>query len=958
MKLRLSRLSPAAILLVLLCLPSAGALAREMFVDFANPKADDKGPGTMDQPLKTIQVAVDAAKPGDTIYLREGFWDQKTRINNRGTRNAPITLCAYKDEKVRMGSQPKPLPSKEAWKKIEGTKSWQVAMPEGTPDDIIVLFDDKPQPCQQLDTAPKDDQVLWSTYRKSDRTLMVNAGGPNPAERFQLTQARDFEGLISLEEESANWIVRGIEFGYARGFIVMFGTDLMLEDCYFHHAYRRAVFGTGRMSTIRRCTFNDAALHGAGTAAVIEDNIFYKGSRNWEEDIAHRVMNYHEGSGGIMFKGIGYATTFRYNFCDEEGFWPDGDGTGTRLYGNAFHDGNGYAVYNEFADDDTLVIGNYMGNCQAGVASSYSSRIVVLDNFITGPGSGVIFHNRDKLQMRDSFMTMRGNAIVGSPVPLSGYGASFERFPEGWTNCLVDFNHYRYKEEGGCMVDLNGKVRCKTIEDERKTLGWDLHGDAKFYDPKNNDLTPESLGAGTVTVRTPVGNNGWKSREMLSDPRINCKWPAAVRFHHTTLPGFFWRVADGDYNASTLNRWGHSWENPWAPECGEGYGEGQYRGCAWYMGAEQPTDGRKLEWSGLLDESDGNKFLVVSGKTPKDMPPQGAGWWTPVLPTAPEAKINVSFKVRGVDLKADDAKGGPVVFARFTGLTGQNTTRVYLVGCDDAGQVVRPDLTQGSFDWAEIKQTITAPKTAAHVAIFLGLRPATGKVHFDDINLKTEPGPMPESAKLKECLPPRLPLQRFRETFTVDLSKFANRAFADDEANNGKGGWSDQGPNCDMREVKTGKRRFGGVPFDLLPAPNSVVVLKGSRRAPGNLPVTVNIPVGRKVDTLFFLHSAAWFGEFKYVLHYADEKDVTITMNSKNMTDWAADPKASFPAEEGTYTTVAETVPNPQFKQGSFYRTEWSAPADRRGVKLASIEFINSGDCIPILIAITGVLEW
>jgi hypothetical protein len=123
-------------------------------------------------------------------------------------------------------------------------------------------------------------------------------------------------------------------------------------------------------------------------------------------------------------------------------------------------------------------------------------------------------------------------------------------------------------------------------------------------------------------------------------------------------------------------------------------------------------------------------------------------------------------------------------------------------------------------------------------------------------------------------------------------------------------------------------------------------------------PVKAVIPFNKKVDTLFFLHSAAWFGEFKYVLHYADGKDVTITMDSKNMTDWAAEPKASFPAEEGTYTTVAETVPNPQFKHGSFYRTEWSAPSDRRAVELKSIEFINSGDCIPILIAITGVIEW
>jgi hypothetical protein len=37
---------------------------------------------------------------------------------------------------------------------------------------------------------------------------------------------------------------------------------------------------------------------------------------------------------------------------------------------------------------------------------------------------------------------------------------------------------------------------------------------------------------------------------------------------------------------------------------------------------------------------------------------------------------------------------------------------------------------------------------------------------------------------------------------------------------------------------------------------------------------------------------------------------------------------------------------------------EWSAPAERRGVDLKSIEFVNSGGCVPALVAITGVMEW
>ncbi len=221
------------------------------------------------------------------------------------------------------------------------------------------------------------------------------------------------------------------------------------------------------------------------------------------------------------------------------------------------------------------------------------------------------------------------------------------------------------------------------------------------------------------------------------------------------------------------------------------------------------------------------------------------------------------------------------------------------------------------------------------------------------------PNELPIPAQTKEALPPRLPVEQFGEVFHVDLSWVANRSLADDVADDGEGGWSDQGPTCDMRNVKTGIRKFGGVPFDILPG-KSVVVLRSMCRKYGNLPEKVIIPFGRKVDTIFFLHSAAYFyvdGEFKYILHYADGKDVAVTMDSRNFTDWIGDPIACFPGEKGTFTTVAETVPSPMFGKGNLYRTEWSAPANLRSVELKSIEFMSDGKCVPLLVAITGVLK-
>ncbi len=136
-----------------------------------------------------------------------------------------------------------------------------------------------------------------------------------------------------------------------------------------------------------------------------------------------------------------------------------------------------------------------------------------------------------------------------------------------------------------------------------------------------------------------------------------------------------------------------------------------------------------------------------------------------------------------------------------------------------------------------------------------------------------------------------------------------------------------------MRQMATGERKFGGVPMKILAPPNCVVVLKSKMRNPGNLPEKVAIPVGRKVHTLFFLHSCAWTPDsgaeaFRYVLHYKDGKTLTVpVVSGERVTDWAAKPVQRFPNEQGTFTTVADTVPNPTFGQGSVYRMEWSAPS-------------------------------
>ncbi|KAL4796311.1 hypothetical protein BDV19DRAFT_378301 [Aspergillus venezuelensis] len=76
-----------------------GVLAADIYV---SPDGSDDAAGTVDAPLLSIQLAVDSAAAGDTIYLRAGTYSPTTniQISSSGTSSAPIVLRAYEGEAV------------------------------------------------------------------------------------------------------------------------------------------------------------------------------------------------------------------------------------------------------------------------------------------------------------------------------------------------------------------------------------------------------------------------------------------------------------------------------------------------------------------------------------------------------------------------------------------------------------------------------------------------------------------------------------------------------------------------------------------------------------------------------------------------------------------------------------------------------------------------------------------
>ena len=173
---------------------------------------------------------------------------------------------------------------------------------------------------------------------------------------------------------------------------------------------------SGSLNTVRRCNFHRCACAvGAGGAAnIMEDCLVVDCGADWKDIIACRRGNIQgESQSAVESKG-GRLHTCRYNIlADGEGLWYDCHMVGARVIGNAFWDNHGSGFYNEAGANDTLAIGNYFLNNSLG--SSRCTRLSVLNNFFQN--SSVWWGSHDRWPMRNSFMTMRGNAMIDLPCP-------------------------------------------------------------------------------------------------------------------------------------------------------------------------------------------------------------------------------------------------------------------------------------------------------------------------------------------------------------------------------------------------------------------------------------------------------------------------------------------------------------------------------------------------------------
>ncbi len=172
----------------------------------------------------------------------------------------------------------------------------------------------------------------------------------------------------------------------------------------------------------------------------------------------------------------------------------------------------------------------------------------------------------------------------------------------------------------------------------------------------------------------------------------------------------------------------------------------------------------------------------------------------------------------------------------------------------------------------------------------------------------------------------------------LDLRAGFNREFRDQQAEDGVGGWTDQGAENDLRLLPTGKQRFDGIEFSIVdPKENNrktCLVLGGNR--PGHSgPVEIEQPEQPSGKYLSLLHALAW-PEKKPIgtvqVSYTDGTSTRITVcGGRDVDNW-------WMPQNCPNGTVAWTGENPSSLVG-LYRS--SFPIDSKPVQSLSFEALG-----------------
>lgn len=381
-------------------------------------KASDDGPGTLEQPWKTIGKAAANARAGDTIVIRDGVYRESVELKTSGTAAQPIRFEAVRGAHVLLSGADRLT----SWQKASGERLvYQVPWPHR----FITWSKQMTHPgdeyhrligrCEQVAVEgyllrQVLDQVQLSPgsffVDTSNQVLQVWDAANRDLNKV-LVEASTRQEILRIE--GAYIQVRGLHFLFAanmaqHGAVVLAGAHDVLEDCVIENMNSSGATFSAPQQVVRRCVFRDNGQIGFGangahgllfTECLVENNNTKGFDRGWEaggdklvltrDAILERSQFVRNRGNGIWFDiGNEHCTVRQCLIADNE------------------DSGIFYEISYGLQALDNVIIGNGFATtpgawgAQAGISLSSSPDCVVERNLIVDNREGFNFREQTR----------------------------------------------------------------------------------------------------------------------------------------------------------------------------------------------------------------------------------------------------------------------------------------------------------------------------------------------------------------------------------------------------------------------------------------------------------------------------------------------------------------------------------------------------------------------------------
>jgi hypothetical protein len=385
-------------------------------------QASDDGPGTVQQPWKTISKAAQTAGPGDLVVIGDGTYRERVVAKTSGTAEKPIRFEAAPGAHVVLTGADRLT----GWQKVEGARPvYNIAWPHRFitwskhmthPDDDYHRLIGR---CEQvsidnylLRLVLENSQLAPGAFfvDTSNQVLQVwDRGGRDLNKVFAEGSVR--EEILRVEGEYVE--VRGLHFRFAanmaqHGAVVLSGGHDVPEDCVIEGMNASGAAFVGEQQIVRRCTFRDNGQLGFGangahqllfTECLVENNNTKGFDRGWEAG----------GDKLVLCRG---AILDRSQFVRNRGngIWFDIGNENCTVRQCLIADNEDSGIFYEISfalqAHDNVIVGNGFAatagawGAQAGISLSSSPDCVVERNLILGNREGFNFREQSRTTPR------------------------------------------------------------------------------------------------------------------------------------------------------------------------------------------------------------------------------------------------------------------------------------------------------------------------------------------------------------------------------------------------------------------------------------------------------------------------------------------------------------------------------------------------------------------------------